>query len=108
MRVGIVLNAAFNDDRKMDVCASNPLLGILSAVFAAAAAALWLWSAVTKTPDTLPKGPQKNLFLIFDDIHESLRTQSRRSAWAAIAASLSAILQVASFFAPICLRAPFG
>jgi hypothetical protein len=32
-----------------------------------------------KTPDTLPKGPQKNLFLIFDDIHESLRTQSRRS-----------------------------
>jgi hypothetical protein len=53
------------------------------------------------------RGPQKNLFLIFDDIHVSLTKQSRRSAWAAMAASVAAALQAAIVFAPICMTWPF-
>lgn len=84
----------------MNICASNP-------VFTVVAAVLWIWSAFTKTPEPLQPGQQKNLFLIFDDIHASLRTQSRRSAWAAIAAASGAILQVLSYLAPICFSSPF-
>jgi hypothetical protein len=79
----------------------------MSAFFAILAAALWLWSSLTKTPDRLPEGPQKNLFSIFDDIHVSLRQQSKRSAWAAIAAAVAAALQAALVFAPVCVRWPF-
>jgi hypothetical protein len=68
---------------------------------------LWLWSSLTKTPDRLPQGPQKNLFLIFDDIHVSLKRQSKRSAWAAMAAAIAAAVQAALVFAPVCITWPF-
>ena len=91
----------------MHICASSSGLGILSAAFAILAAALWLWSSLTKTPDRLPQGPQKNLFLIFDDIHVSLQRQSKRSAWAAIAAAIAAALQASIVFTPVCVNWPF-
>jgi hypothetical protein len=88
----------------MHICASASALETISAIFAILAAALWLWSARTKTPDRLPEGPQKNLFSIFDDIHVSLRRQSKRSAWAAIAAAIAAAFQAALVFAPVCIN----
>jgi hypothetical protein len=91
----------------MHICASASWLEGISAAFAILAAALWLWSARTRTPERLPLGPQKNLFLIFDDIHVSLQRQSRRSAWAALAAAGAAILQAAVVFAPACIKWPF-
>jgi hypothetical protein len=91
----------------MHICASASGLEITSALFAILAAVLWLWSSLTNTPDRLLQGPQKNLFLIFDDIHVSLKRQSRRSAWAAMAAAIAAALQAALVFAPICVAWPF-
>jgi hypothetical protein len=91
----------------MHICASASGFEMISAAFAILAAALWLWSSLTKTPDRLPQGPQKNLFLIFDDIHVSLKRQSRRSAWAAMAAAIAAAVQAALVFAPVCITWPF-
>jgi hypothetical protein len=50
----------------MHICASASGFEMVSAAFAILAAALWLWSSLTTTPDRLPQGPQKNLFSIFD------------------------------------------
>jgi hypothetical protein len=91
----------------MRICASASGFEMTSAAFAILAAALWLWSSLTKTPDRLPEGPQKNLFSIFDDIHVSLKRQSKRSAWAAMAAAIAAALQAAFVFAPVCITWPF-
>jgi hypothetical protein len=88
------------------ICASASGLET-SAAFAILAAALWLWSSLIKTPDRLAHGPQKNLFLLFDEIHVSLKRQSRRSAWAAMAAAIAAALQGALVFAPLCIAWPF-
>jgi hypothetical protein len=68
--------------------------------------ALWLWSSLTKTPDRLPLGPQKNLFSIFDDIHVDLKRQSKRNAWAAMAAAIAAAFQAALVFLPVCIKWP--
>jgi hypothetical protein len=90
----------------MIICASASGFEIISAAFAIFAAALWLWSSLTKTPDRLPLGPQKNLFSIFDDIHVDLKRRSKRNAWAAMAAAIAAAFQAALVFLPVCIKWP--
>jgi len=93
-------------------------LSLLSAIFAAAAAALWFVSAVVKIPKHFsihvvspyagsglggsPLGgayvgqAHSNDLIV---LANALRRQSRYSAWAAGCAGVSALLQAASLFA---------
>ena len=87
----------------MQACVTVAALQLLSAIAAITAAGFWLWSALTSVPQRLKPGPAPNLFDIFDDIHVSLGRQSRRSAVAATAAAIAAVLQAILVFAPTCI-----
>lgn len=73
-------------------------LNIATALFALAAAGLWLWSTMPKLPDkfTSPySAPPPEL----QPMADALRQQSRRNAWGAIAAAAAAFCQVVAAFA---------
>jgi hypothetical protein len=90
------------------------VLTILSALFAIAAAVLWIFSAVVKTPTNFaihvvrpiqpPMGvnPLEGTYVgqaysrDLISLANALKRQSKFSAWAAICAGISALLQTAS------------
>ena len=100
------------------------VLSCVAAVLAVLAAVLWFMSAVVKTPDSFsvhvvrpreaPLGgnPMGGTYIgeaysqDFTNLADALRRQSRLSAYAAICAGTSALLQGVSMFASLFTRVP--
>ncbi|GJL93491.1 hypothetical protein [Hyphococcus sp.] len=66
------------------------MIDIASAIFAIGAAGFWFWSSTVSFEKKTTIGG-------LDDLGPKLRSQSRRSAYAAICAGVAALLQVLSF-----------
>lgn len=86
------------------VCAKQ-VFTVLSAAFALVAAVLWLWSTFAKTNAEPPGDPSFSAPMKDKNGKEwnflgTLHLQSRINAWAAAAASASAICQAVSLLLP--------